>query len=281
MPFFSVIIPTFNRADIIGRAIGSVIRQDFKDFDLWVIDDGSIDHTYEIIEQLKLKYQKEINYLKIKNQGVSAARNYGVSNCQGKWIAFLDSDDEWKPNKLSLQASFITRHPHINLVHGEEIWMKDNLRINPKKKHQKCGGRIFLKCLPLCLISPSAVTLNRELFEQMEGFDRDFPVCEDYDLWLKITSLFDVGFIEEPIVIKYGGHTDQLSFKYKAMDFWRVLALNRIYQIRQLSKIEKKAVCEQIISKGIILLNGYKKYANMDNYDRVFKIVEKARMHLD
>ena len=280
MPFFSVIIPTFNRANIIKRAIDSVMRQDYQDFDLWIIDDGPIDHTEEVVSKLKLKHPTKIHYLKIEKQGVSAARNYGVSQCRGKWIAFLDSDDEWKKNKLLLQASFIAKNPHIGLVHGEEIWMKNNLRINPGKKHKKYGGRIFLKCLPLCLISPSTVVLKRELFEEMEGFDQDFPVCEDYDLWLRITSLYDVGFVKEAIVIKHGGLPDQLSCKYKAMDYWRVCSLHRILQIRKLSKGEKKAVCEQIIHKGTILLNGYKKHANMKNYDEILKIVENAGMSL-
>ena len=279
-PFFSIIIPTFNRACVIKRAIDSIVQQDFQNFDLWVIDDGPCDDTEKTVANFQLQYPQKIHYRKTSSQGVSAARNFGVEQCRGPWIAFLDSDDEWKKNKLSLQASFIADNPHIQLVHGEEIWMKNHKRINPHKKHQKHGGRIFLKCLPLCLISPSTVVVKRELFEEMKGFDQDFPVCEDYDLWLRITSLYEVGFVEEPIVIKHGGHPDQLSQKYKAMDYWRVLSLDRICQTRQLDAKEIKAVSQQIIHKGAILLNGYKKHGNLKNHDKIHKIVEDARINL-
>ncbi|MCY4523191.1 MAG: glycosyltransferase family A protein [Halobacteriovoraceae bacterium] len=271
-PFFSVVIPTYNRAHTIKRAVFSVLQQDYQNFDLWIVDDGTVDETKKIISAAQSLHPHRINYLKTPRRGVSAARNLGVAQSEGDWIAFLDSDDEWKKNKLSLQANFIQENPHIQLVHGEEIWMKNHQRINPRKKHQKHGGFIFQKCLALCLISPSTVVLKRELFEKTGGFNPDFPVCEDYDLWLRITREYETGFIEKPVTIKHGGHPDQLSKKYKAMDYWRVLSLFNILKSENLSEEDRKAVCKQIMLKTEILLNGYRKHHNMKNHHQIEKI---------
>jgi glycosyltransferase involved in cell wall biosynthesis len=218
---FSVIIPTFNRAEKVIRAIESVLSQTFKDYELIVIDDGSTDDTYDLIKGFPIQYHK------IENSGVSAARNFGVKLSQGEWLAFLDSDDEWLPNKLELQARFIKENDY-KVVHGEEIWMRRGKRVNPKLKHKKSGGDIFEASLELCLMSPSTIAIKRELFESYGGFREDFEVCEDYDLWLKITRTNEVGFIEQPIIIKHGGHEDQLSTKHKAMDLWRVKSMQQL-----------------------------------------------------
>lgn len=290
-PFFSVVIPSYNRANLLMRALNSVFSQDYPHFDIWAIDDGDgdgDDNTEEKVAQLKAHHPQgaRLHYLKSggenKNLGVSAARNWGIRQSRGEWIALLDSDDAWMPSKLSRQAHFLQRHPHIPLAHCEEIWIRNGRRVNPKKIHQKFGGHIFRRCLPLCLISPSSVVFKRELFEEVGGFDPDFPVCEDYDLWLKITSLYEVGFIEEPLAIKYGGHSDQLSRKFKAMDYWRVLALHRILRLRlrSLSPEDAQAVRRQIVLKGEILLKGYRKHQNMGQYNQVAEIVHMAKARL-
>ena len=215
-PLISVIIPTFNRAHVLLKAIDSVLKQTYKNFEVIVVDDGSTDGTTELLSS----YIKEgkILYLKQENKGVSSARNFGVKSSKGDWLAFLDSDDEWLKHKLQKQVELLTERPDLRLVHGEELWVRNGKRVNQKKIHQKFGGFIYEKCLPLCLISPSAVMIERKLYEEMGGFDEEFTVCEDYDLWLKITSLYEVGFVSDPIIYKYGGHEDQLSHKYFAMD---------------------------------------------------------------
>jgi len=271
MPRVSIVIPTFNRASTLPRAITSVLQQTFKDFDLWIIDDGSTDHTEKLMETWS---KNKIHYIKQKNFGVSTARNSGIKLSTGEWLAFLDSDDEWLPQKLQKQFDFIERYPKIPLVHGEEIWVRNGKRVNAKHIHQKFGGSIFQKCLALCLISPSAAIMQRSLLAEVGAWDEEFIVCEDYDLWLKITAKHEVGFISDPLIKKYGGHADQLSGKYKAMDFWRIKAMKNILENGLLDSGDIKAVKNEMQKKGEILLNGYKKHNNMENYTLVKKWLE-------
>ncbi|MEI8345912.1 MAG: glycosyltransferase [Pseudomonadota bacterium] len=267
MPKIAVIIPTYNRFRVLGHAIESVLAQDYQDFELWIVDDASTDETANLVK----KYlSARVHYVRVDcNYGVSFARNLGVAMSQSDWVAFLDSDDQWLPQKLSKQMEFASHHFDIQLIHGEEIWIRHGKRVNQKKIHQKFGGWIFQKCLPLCLISPSAVIMKRELYQQMGGFDESFPVCEDYDLWLKITCRYEVGFISEPIIKKFGGHEDQLSQKYKAMDYWRIKAMSRLGKNILLSEEDLRALKEQIKLKGEILLNGYRKHGNLEAMEEI------------
>lgn len=275
-PKISVIIPTFNRQEYILRAVESVMNQTFQDFELIIIDDGSIDNTQKLIEDYiqSNNIKNKIIYEKIENSGVSAARNFGLRMAKGEWIAFLDSDDEWIDKKLEFQNDFIINNPELKIVHGEEIWIRNGVRVNQKKIHQKFGGKIFQKCLALCLISPSAVMISKDVLNENRGFDEDYVVCEDYDLWLKITSKYEVGFISTPIIKKYGGHEDQLSSKFFAMDYWRIKSMDRILNIRVLSDDDIISTKKQIIKKGKILLKGYLKHNNMSNYNEIKSIIE-------
>ena len=269
IPFFSVIIPTFNRSKTLNRSISSVMKQSFKDFELIIVDDGSTDNTHEICH----KY--DLNYIKTENHGVSYARNTGAKTARGKWLAFLDSDDEWLPDKLKKQKDFIRDNPEYSIVHGNERWIKNGSLLNQKLKHKKSGGNIFRKSLELCLISPSAVVIHRGLFFQYGGFREDFPVCEDYDLWLKITANNEIGFIEDELLIKYGGHKDQLSQKFRGMDQWRVLSIDWVLENSDLTNEYKEAAINELAKKSKILLNGYIKHQNMPNYEEVLTILTK------
>ncbi len=273
-----VIIPTFNRAKTLKRAIDSVLNQTYMDFHLYIIDDGSTDDTTELL--LEYSGLKNLSVHKQENRGVSAARNLGIKLSSNPWIAFLDSDDEWLPEKLQKQMDVILEKKSAVLIHGEELWVRNGKRINPKKIHKKFGGEIFERCLPLCLISPSAVIIKRDVLLEVNNFDENFIVCEDYDLWLKITSLYPVEFIKEPILVKYGGHEDQLSAKYFAMDYWRIKAMDRIISLRDFKKGRLDLVLNEIIRKGEILLSGYKKHDNLKNYDEVSSWVKKAKARL-
>lgn len=222
----SIIIPTYNRAHTLKRAIDSVMAQTFRDFELIVVDDASTDETQKLLAEL-VRTAGDVPFKVFtlpENSGVSVARNYGIEYSQGQWIAFLDSDDEWLPEKLAEQMKFVNEHPDVRLVHTEEIWIRDSVRVNPSNKYQKMGGRIFKRCVDLCSISPSTVLMSRDLLDDVGLFHEDFPVCEDYELWLRICAGEEVGFIDKPLIKKYGGHEDQLS-KTVAMDLWRVRAL--------------------------------------------------------
>jgi glycosyltransferase involved in cell wall biosynthesis len=228
-PEVSVILPTYNRAWILKEAIDSVLAQDFKDFELIVVDDGSTDDTGQILDS----YDQDLMVLHQSNRGVSAARNRGIDAAAGRLIAFLDSDDLWLPRKLTTQVNFFNSNPAAVINQTEEIWIRNGIRVNPRTRHHKFSGMIFEKSLALCLVSPSAVMMKRSLFEEVGLFDEDLPACEDYDLWLRISWRYPVDLIETPLIIKRGGHTDQLS-KAPGLDKFRIQSLKKIIERGQL-----------------------------------------------
>ena len=259
----SVIIPTLNRSTTIIRAIESILAQTFKNYEIIVIDDGSSDSTKELISSYDLKY------VFTENRGVSYARNLGVEMAKGEWIAFLDSDDEWLPTKLEEQIQYSNDKPDILLIHTDEIWIRDGVRVNPPKKYKKGGGDQFIPNLKLCAIGPSTSMVKKDIFLELGGFRVDLPCCEDYDLWLKFTSLYEVGFIDKLLINKYGGHADQLSTQFVAMDYYRVLSLSWILDNRELSKVKEETVLKVLKKKCEILIKGYIKHRNLDNLDAV------------
>ena len=271
-----IVIPFHNRKHLLKRAILSVKRQTFKDWFLWLVDDGSEDgaseYTREIFKRsLPFKLLSSQN-----NQGVSVARNKGIHQGRGEWIAFLDSDDEWLPEKLETQINYIKANPSCSFVHSNEIWLKEGHVFPQKQKHKKTGGRIFKKSLALCCISPSAALVKRSLLEEIGLFREDFPVCEDYDLWLRITSRFSVGFVKKPLIIKHGGHPGQLSQKYKAMDYWRIKALKPFLTDSVITEEEREEVQQTLIKKCQILLKGYEKHKNLKNREEILNILSFA-----
>ncbi len=259
----SIIIPTYNRCAYLFRAIESVLSQTYQDFELLIIDDGSTDETEKNVINL-IKENKKIKYIKTPNRGVSAARNLGIHISTGELISFLDSDDEWLPDKLKIQIDFLQNNQDLNLVHGEEIWIRKGKRVNQKKIHKKGGGDIFSQCLDLCAISPSTVLIRKELFHEVGYFREDFPVCEDYDLWLRIASRYQVGFIPSPLILKYGGHVGQLSSKYIGMDYWRIKAMSSLLNSSNLNSTYKELLQEKLNYKTKILKEGALKHGNTD-----------------
>lgn len=278
MPQISVILPTYNRVSTLPRAISSILAQSFQDWDLWLIDDGSTDTTAAwLAENTDLqKLGTRFHYRRTENRGVSAARNVAIHASDSQWLAFLDSDDEWLPHKLARQIELSEQQKDAPLIHGEEIWIRNGVRVNPMKKHQKRGGRIFRHCLPLCCISPSTAMIQSELLKHEGSFREDFPVCEDYELWLRICSRFEVGFIPDPITVKHGGHEDQLSRRYFAMDYWRVKAMAPFLSEPHLSQEDREAVAQEMAKKCDILMRGYEKHANMLYFSEVRALREQA-----
>ena len=178
----SAIIPTYNRWPLVREALDSVLAQSYRSFELIVVDDGSTDGSADRLRQV----EGCIRLIVQANRGVSAARNRGVEVARGKYLAFLDSDDLWLPEKLAAQVQFLELHSNFQICQTEEIWLRRGVRVNPKKIHRKPSGDIFLPSLDLCLVSPSAVMMTRELLVALGGFDESLPVCEDYDLWLRV-----------------------------------------------------------------------------------------------
>ncbi|NNL76184.1 MAG: glycosyltransferase [Desulfobacterales bacterium] len=258
-PLVSVIIPTYNRGWIIREAIDSVLDQEFKDYELIVVDDGSTDDTLEILDS----YGKDINIWRQPNKGVSAARNMGIAEAAGQLVAFLDSDDLWLPRKLSRQVDFFNTNPGTMVNQTEEMWFRNGIRVNSKKRHRKHSGMIFERSLDLCLVSPSAVMIRKTLFETVGLFDENLPACEDYDLWLRISCCYPIYLIDVPLVIKRGGHADQLS-KTSRLDKYRIQALKKIIDSKQLSEIQYRAAAHTLIDKCAIYAGGCRKRGRED-----------------
>ena len=266
----AVIIPTYNRSHTLRRALDSVNNQTVRPSEICVVDDGSTDET----EQLLSRHYPQVNYVYQSNAGVSSARNAGVALTRGHWLAFLDSDDEWMPNKLERQLQEINSNNTFPLVHCDEIWIRNGVRVNAMHKHQKAGGEIFERCLPLCVISPSAVMIKRHLFEEVGGFDESLPACEDYDLWLRICSRYPVLYIEEALLRKYGGHDDQLSRQYWGMDRFRVKALVTLLNTGNLRPQQTQLTRAMLVNKCEILVQGAEKRGNKETASYYYSLIK-------
>jgi glycosyltransferase involved in cell wall biosynthesis len=257
----SVVIPTFNRATRVVAAIQSVLDQSAPPHEVIVVDDGSSDGTEALI---RARFGDQVNYIYQSNRGVSHARNTGIQRASGNWIAFLDSDDQWMPEKLQLQMAALANNPGYGFCHTNEIWIRKGKRVNPMNKHDKCGGYIYEKCLPLCVISPSSVLMRRDIFDETGWFDESLPACEDYDYWLRYCSRYPVLYIESPQLIKHGGHPDQLSRRHWGMDRFRVQALLKMLESEYLSEQDTIATIKMIREKCRVLQAGAVKRENHD-----------------
>ena len=269
----SVVIPSYNRKDFLKRSIDSAINQTKKPLEIIVVDDGSTDGTEAMI---KSDYDF-VKFIKQKNKGVSAARNIGIEVSIGEWICFLDSDDEWKKDKLEKQINAMKSNPGYKFFHSNEIWIKNGLRINQKKKHKKYGGDIFDKCLDMCRISPSSVMIDKTVFDEVGNFNEYLVVCEDYELWLRICDKYRVFFIDEPLIIKYGGHQGQLSYSIESIENHRIKALEYLI-LENLNRKNKRHAIQMLLSKLNIYLKGLVKRKKNDEiavYEEKIKVWNK------
>jgi glycosyltransferase involved in cell wall biosynthesis len=249
----SVIIPTYNRADKVCRAISSIIDQTYKDIEIIVIDDASTDTTIKRLDE----FGSQIKIIRHeKNMGVSAARNSGIRTAKGEYIALLDSDDYWLPEKLEVQIAFFNANPDAVICQARELWIRHGRRVNPGNKHLKPSGDIFIPSLKLCLVSPSAVMFKKSLLDEVGMFDEEFPVCEDYDLWLRITYRYPVYLIEQDLLVKEGGAPDQLSASIKGMDMYRIKSMANLYKKGVLNDTQTKALLTELEYKCEVYGNG-------------------------
>jgi len=255
MPRVSAIITTYNRRNFVQEAVDSVLAQSYGDWELFLVDDGSIDGTGEALQG----YGERLRYIFQENEGASAARNRGLELAQGDFIAFLDSDDLWMPQKLQVQVDFMDEHSDCQICYTDETWIRRGRRVNPKKRHAKYSGEIYPHCLPLCIISPSSALMQRSLFEEVGVFDPALPVCEDYDLWLRVAARFPVFFIPQRLIVKRGGHPDQLSQSSWGNDRYRVTALVKILQSGALTPEQRRLTVEELHRKCRVLIHGYRK----------------------
>jgi glycosyltransferase involved in cell wall biosynthesis len=251
-PLVSVIIPAYNRAAWVREAAASVLAQTWREFELLVVDDGSTDATLEALApfrwQLKL-------FRRRSRRGVAAARNLGAAAARGQWLAFLDSDDLWLPDKLARQMAYLARHPDLLICQTDETWLRRGVRVNKPRTHEKVEGRIFLQSLKRCCVSPSAVILHRRVFAAAGGFDEGLPAAEDYDLWLRLSWRYEVGLVPEALVLKRGGHPDQLSRQW-GLDRFRIRALTKLLGEPGLPPAYREAAACTLAKKCAIYAQG-------------------------
>jgi glycosyltransferase involved in cell wall biosynthesis len=239
---------------MLREAVESVLRQTYTEYELIVVDDGSEDETVARLGA----YGSAVRVVLQRRRGVSAARNLGVSWARGELLAFLDSDDWWHPRKLEAQTAFMVQHPEMKICQSAEVWIRRGVRVNAKKKHAKPSGDIFRACLDLCVVSPSTVMMQRRLFDRVGGFDEALPVCEDYDLWLRIAKDTPVFLLDRALATKRGGHEDQLSRSTWGIDRFRMIAILKVLE-SGLNPEQTRWALEALAKKVTILAQGARK----------------------
>lgn len=228
-PLVSVIIPTYNYAEYITKAINSVLEQTYKNFEIIIIDDGSTDNTKEIIENYIKKYPDKIKYFFQRNRGCEVACNKGIRESQGSYIALLGADDIWLPEKLKIQINLFDEDSDIGFIHtNHDLFTDEGRMINFKfgvKSKKFLSGYIFPYLLRECFIRGSTVIVKKECLNEIGLFDE--TLSDDYELWLRISRKYRAGYIDKPLVMCLE-HPEQVH----RLDF------NRTYQTVQ-KTIEK------------------------------------------
>lgn len=198
MPNVSIIIPMYNAEKYIKEAIDSVLKQTYKDFEIIVIDDGSTDNTKSKL----LDYGSQIKYIYQENAGPAVARNRGIKEAKGEYIAFLDADDIWMPEKLERQIRKLKNNSEFGVIHTDRLRLEPDGSVKPNEKIVP-EGFIFEELLRNNFIICSSVLVKKECFNEVGLFDEDRKNrAEDYDMWLRISRKYAISFIAEPL-IKY------------------------------------------------------------------------------
>ena len=223
LPLISVVVPTYNRAHLLGEALDSVFSQSFKDYEVIVIDDGSTDGTEAFVRS---RYGDRLRYLKQENRGISGARNRGIELAQGRYIAFLDSDDKWLPEKLEKQAAYMEANPSVGLL-STRLYRYPIVRGEEKREQTEiCPPDFpkgFLELLTGKNYVPTTTTMvRRECLEKVGGFDPELKVAEDWDLWLRIARHYGI-FCLPDILAEHRDHVQKTTQNlFKVYDgYWR------------------------------------------------------------
>ncbi|MBI4845999.1 MAG: glycosyltransferase [Candidatus Omnitrophica bacterium] len=213
-PLISVIIPAFNCVKYIRQTLDSALSQDYENFEIICVDDGSTDNTLNILREYSRKFPDKVNVLTQKNSGPAAARNLGIKKSRGEFVAFLDSDDIWLAEKLSLQSEVLLRDKNIAFVHADFAYFNDE---EEEKKSEFCiaekkkfSGDIFHALFKKNFILTSSVLARKEILEKTGLMDEGFRMSEDYELWLRIAQGSKAGYVDKALV-KYRKHSQSMT----------------------------------------------------------------------
>ncbi|MCA1959543.1 MAG: glycosyltransferase [Desulfomonile sp.] len=192
-PFVSVIIPTYNRVELLKQTVDSVRRQTFPDFELIVVNDGSSDGTSEWLDT-----QPDIRRLDRENSGIAASRNAGAAIAAGRWFAFLDHDDLWAPDKLEVQAKFAKENPEVALIAARHVRIGRNKETPRRNRWIK--GDLFVKAFSESFIHTSSVMIRRDVFHEIGGFPTRYRFADEFDVWLRIAARHPIAYVDDPLV---------------------------------------------------------------------------------
>ncbi|NJR15065.1 MAG: glycosyltransferase [Calothrix sp. CSU_2_0] len=270
-PKISVIIPTYNRSHLIKDAIESVLNQTYQDFELIIIDDGSTDNTKEVLAE----YGERLQYIYQENQGRSAARNHGLNLAKGEYIAFLDSDDVWFPDKLARQVPILKSAPdNVVLVHGYKCIVDKNLQAIPgwelklrnlytlaERGEENYENYLYSNC-----IFTSTILVRKAAIMEVDGYDTSIKSMEDLDFYLRLLLHgYNFYFVSEPPLIKYRWHgynTDELSSDRSYLQVYEK-HLNECLKLGNLDRIDKaKSLLYQGLAQAHYRLGNYSQSRN-------------------
>lgn len=228
-PLVSVIIPVYNRFELAKEAVSSVLGQTFRNLELIIVDDGSTDMTP--ILATYFRDDTRVKYIRINHSGMPGfVRNKGVETAKGKYLAFLDSDDLWMDSKLKKQVDFLEKNSAIKVVHTREAWVRNGKTISQAGFNHRRFGDIFSDALVKCIIGPSTVLIETNLYRELRGFRDDLEIAEDYELWLRLANSNSIGYIDEALITKRAGHVGQLSEKYGQIEIFRIRGLQKLVE---------------------------------------------------
>jgi glycosyltransferase involved in cell wall biosynthesis len=248
----SVVIPTYNCVQFVTEAIDSVLNQTFKDFEILVVDDGSKDETREVLTE---KYGTSIQYLYKENGGVSSARNFGIEKAKGKYIAFLDADDVWMPEKLEKQASALEGNPEIKACYSSFFLCDEKL--NPGKinlSERKANALTDLLLIGNVVATPSTVIAEKGLFQQVGGFDHELSQCADWEMWIRLATKTEFIYINEPL-LRYRQHDSNMSKNAALLEKDSVLLIEKGFALPNLP-IDLKEKKNEALARIYMVLAG-------------------------
>jgi len=226
-PKVSIIIPCFNASATIGETLASIKKQTFKDFEVIVVNDGSTDDTNHILASHAEKLKSSLKIINQTNQGQTVAKNVGIRNSQGQFIAFLDSDDLWAPEKLEYQLAYMEPRPHLALCYTEGILINEKGDkigvVNASSAHR---GKCFDKLLVRNNIVASSVLIKREILDMVGLFDEDFKACENWDMWIRISKVSEIEYLARPLTY-YRVHLTNMSKNVDKMYTYRLKIIDK------------------------------------------------------
>lgn len=207
MPEVSAVIPAYNAARYLGEAIDSALAQTFRDLEIIVIDDGSTDDTARVVA----RYGGSVRSISQPNRGVSSARNRGIEESRGRYVAFLDADDVWMPAKLQRQLEALRENPQTRACYSAHLWVDDRLAPLRENRGPRRGTALEdLLRTGNVVGSPSSVIVERSIFSEVGGFSDAFSLCADWEMWVRIAARTEFAYINEPLV-QYRVHADSMS----------------------------------------------------------------------